>query len=96
MNEEMISVSVELAGRPYKVNVRESERQIFESSSEMVNEMIKGYEAKYAYKDKQDLLAMVLLQYVTALIRQNRKQNEDNKIVTERLETILQNLDKII
>ncbi len=92
----MISVSVELAGRPYKVNVRESERQIFESSSEMVNDMIKTYQAKYAYKDKQDLLAMVLLQYVTALIRQNRKQNEDNKIVTERLETILQNLDKII
>ena len=72
MNGEMICINVELAQRSYRVNVRESERTVFEDASKMIDETIRGYEAKYAYKDKQDLLAMVLLQYVTAFIKQLR------------------------
>ena len=71
MSEEMISVSVELAGKPYKVNVRKSEKDIFEEASNIVDETIKGYEAKYAYKDKQDLLAMILLQQDVILIQED-------------------------
>lgn len=95
MAEEIVSMSVELAGRTYKVNVKESERSIFESASAMVNDTINGYEARKAYEDKQDLLAMVLLQYVTAFIKQNRLYNDDKKIVTERLKALLHNLEKV-
>jgi len=96
MNGEMICINVELAQRTYRVNVRESEKTVFEDASKMIDETIKGYEAKYAYKDKQDLLAMVLLQYVTAFIKQNRTLNDNNRTLTERLEAMLQNLEKSI
>lgn len=96
MNGEMVCINVELAQRTYKVNVRESEKTVFEDASKMIDETIKGYEAKYAYKDKQDLLAMVLLQYVTAFIKQNRTLNDNNRTLTERLEAMLQNLEKSI
>lgn len=96
MNGEMICINVELAQRTYRVNVRESERTVFEDASKMIDETIRGYEAKYAYKDKQDLLAMVLLQYVTAFIKQNRTLNDNNRTLTERLEAMLQNLEKSI
>lgn len=96
MDGEMICINVELAQRTYRVNVRESERTVFEDASKMIDETIKGYEAKYAYKDKQDLLAMVLLQYVTAFIKQNRTLNDNNRTLTERLEAMLQNLEKSI
>lgn len=92
----MICINVELAQRTYRVNVRESERTVFEDASKMIDETIRGYEAKYAYKDKQDLLAMVLLQYVTAFIKQNRTLNDNNRTLTERLEAMLQNLEKSI
>ena len=92
----MICINVELAQRTYRVNVRESERTVFEDASKMIDETIRGYEAKYAYKDKQDLLAMVLLQYVTAFIKQNRTLNNNNRTLTERLEAMLQNLEKSI
>lgn len=92
----MICINVELAQRTYRVNVRESERTVFEDASKMIDETIKGYEAKYAYKDKQDLLAMVLLQYVTAFIKQNRTLNDNNRTLTERLEAMLQNLEQSI
>ena len=96
MDGEMICINVELAQRTYRVNVRESERTVFEDASKMIDETIKGYEAKYAYKDKQDLLAMVLLQYVTAFIKQNRTLNDNNRTLTECLEAMLQNLEKSI
>lgn len=96
MNGEMVCINVELAQRTYRVNVRESERTVFEDASKMIDETIRGYEAKYAYKDKQDLLAMVLLQYVTAFIKQNRTLNDNNRTLTERLEAMLQNLEKSI
>lgn len=92
----MICINVELARRTYRVNVREGEKTVFEDASKMIDETIKGYEAKYAYKDKQDLLAMVLLQYVTAFIKQNRTLNDNNRTLTERLEAMLQNLEKSI
>lgn len=96
MDGEMICINVELAQRTYRVNVRESERTVFEDASKMIDETIRGYEAKYAYKDKQDLLAMVLLQYVTAFIKQNRTLNDNNRTWNERLEAMLQNLEKSI
>lgn len=96
MDGEMICINVELAQRTYRVNVRESERTVFEDASKMIDETIKGYEAKYAYKDKQDLLAMVLLQYVTAFIKQNRTLNDNNRTLNERLEAMLQNLEQSI
>lgn len=96
MNGEMVCINVELAQRTYRVNVRESERTVFEDASKMIDETIRGYEVKYAYKDKQDLLAMVLLQYVTAFIKQNRTLNDNNRTLTERLEAMLQNLEKSI
>lgn len=92
----MICINVELAQRTYRVNVLESEKTVFEDASKMIDETIKGYEAKYAYKDKQDLLAMVLLQYVTAFIKQNMTLNDNNRTLTERLEAMLQNLEKSI
>lgn len=92
----MVCINVELAQRTYRVNVRESEKTVFEDASKMIDETIRGYEAKYAYKDKQDLLAMVLLQYVTAFIKQNRTLNDNNRTLTERLEAMLQNLEKSI
>lgn len=96
MNGEMVCINVELAQRTYRVNVRESERTVFEDASKMIDETIRGYEAKYAYKDKQDLLAMVLLQYVTAFNKQNRTLNDNNRTLNERLEAMLQNLEKSI
>ena len=96
MDGEMVCINVELAQRTYRVNVRESEKTVFEDASKMIDETIRGYEAKYAYKDKQDLLAMVLLQYVTAFIKQNRTLNDNNRTLTERLEAMLQNLEKSI
>jgi len=61
-------ISVEIADRIYKVTVKREEEEVFRKAVEAVKLDIKEYAKMFAYKDKQDLLAMVLLQYVTSSI----------------------------
>ncbi len=57
---EDILISVDIAGRIYKVRVKRDEEEVFRNAVETVKTNIKEYANIYAYKDKQDLLAMVL------------------------------------
>jgi glutamine amidotransferase-like uncharacterized protein len=51
----------------------------------------------YSYKDNQDLLAMVLLQYMTSYIRLQQKSVEtDNKDIENRLTELDKYLTEIL
>ena len=74
MTEDLL-ISVDIAGRVYKgKDSKREEEEVFRKAVDAVKSNIKDYAKMYAYKDKQDLLAMVLLQYVTSYI----KTKEDN------------------
>ena len=78
--DEDVKIEIDIANRKYKVNISESDRDIFNKASEIVNETLKRYASMYSYKDNQDLLAMVLLQYMTSYIRlQQQNTKSDNK-----------------
>lgn len=87
MNEEA-KVEIDIAGRKYKVNIKEADKEVFNKASEIVNETLKKYASMYSYKDNQDLLAMVLLQYMTSYIKiqQNGKESNDKKIENRLIE----------
>jgi hypothetical protein len=85
---EDILISVDIAGRIYKVRVKRDEEEVFRNAVETVKTNIKEYANIYAYKDKQDLLAMVLLQYVTSYMKIKDDNLFDNKQLIEKLEEI--------
>lgn len=85
---EDILISVDIAGRIYKVRVKRDEEEVFRNAVETVNTNIKEYANIYAYKDKQDLLAMVLLQYVTSYMKIKEDNLFGNKQLIEKLEEI--------
>ncbi|MDD2529885.1 MAG: cell division protein ZapA [Bacteroidales bacterium] len=89
---EDILISVDIAGRIYKVRVKREEEAIFRNAVDAVNSNLKEYAKMYAYKDKQDLLAMVLLQYVTSYM----KVKEDNLLGNSQLISKLQEIDSIL
>ncbi|MBR5254074.1 MAG: cell division protein ZapA [Bacteroidales bacterium] len=91
--EEDVRIEIDIANRKYKVNIKENDKEIFNKASEIVNETLKKYASMYSYKDNQDLLAMVLLQYMTSYIRiqQNMSESQDKKI-----ENRLTELDKYL
>ncbi|MFA6200169.1 MAG: cell division protein ZapA [Bacteroidales bacterium] len=87
MSEELV-ISVEIADRIYKVKVKREEEEVFRKAVEAVKSNIKEYAKMYAYKDKQDLLAMVLLQYVTSYIKIGEEQVFSDKTLVAKLEEI--------
>ena len=90
---EDVRVEIDIAERKYKVNIKEKDKDVFNKASDIVNETLKKYASIYSYKDKQDLLAMVLLQYMTSYIRLQQKKTESNN---KEIENRLTELDKYL
>ncbi|MDD4529197.1 MAG: cell division protein ZapA [Bacteroidales bacterium] len=85
---EDILISVEIADRIYKVRVKRDEEEMFRKAVEEVKLNVRDYAKIYAYKDKQDLLAMVLLQYVTSYIKMKEENIFSDKTLVAKLELI--------
>lgn len=81
-------ISVEIADRIYKVTVKREEEEIFRKAVETVKLDIKEYAKKFAYKDNQDLLAMVLLQYVTSFMKTQEESVFNDKTLVAKLKEI--------
>lgn len=92
MGEQAITLTI--ADRPYKLIVKEEDEAIFRDATQRINENIKGYSSNYAFKDRQDLLAMVALQYSTNAIKNERIQSYRDTELIEKLHQINHVLDE--
>lgn len=57
-----ISISVVIADRSYRLTIKKEEEEIIRKAAKVINERIRSYAGHYAYKDGQDLFAMVALE----------------------------------
>ena len=64
----LLSITGNIAERPYRLKIEAGEEETVRKAVKSINEKIKVYADTYAYKDKQDLLAMVALLYSTNAI----------------------------
>jgi cell division protein ZapA len=74
---------------------RDAEENI-RKSVKKIEERLKFYEKNYAIKDRQDLLAMCLIEIATKLESVSNSTSKDNKDVQLKLESIESALSKII
>lgn len=83
MKEQLISVII--ADRPYRLSIKsEEEEQIFRESGKLIKEKISEYARTYAFRDKQDLLAMVALQFAVDSLSVKQK-SEYQVLLSEKL-----------
>lgn len=64
-----ITITVTIADRPYKLKVNSEEEEMVRKAGKKINEVMKEFADNYAYKDKQDLLAMIALQFTTSSLK---------------------------
>ncbi|MBW7848671.1 MAG: cell division protein ZapA [Bacteroidales bacterium] len=64
-----ISINLNIADRPYRLTVLREEEERVRKAAAIINDRIKTYAQNYAYKDRQDLLAMAALQYATSSLQ---------------------------
>jgi cell division protein ZapA (FtsZ GTPase activity inhibitor) len=68
MKEQHISVII--ADRPYRLKVEsEKEEEQCRKAKDLINKKMKDYADTFAFRDKQDLLAMVALQLAVDVVK---------------------------
>ncbi|MDO9512309.1 MAG: cell division protein ZapA [Bacteroidales bacterium] len=83
-----LSISVFVADRPYKLSVTSNEEELVRQAAVSVNEKMKSYSESYAFKDQQDLLAMVALEFATQALVHMKDKSEQIEIITNRLKNV--------
>lgn len=86
-----LSITVNIADRPYRLKIEAGEEETVRKAVKSINEKIKAYADTYAYKDKQDLLAMVALQLSTYAVNHEESAKVNDDIIIGKL-TILDNI----
>ena len=76
---DKLSIKLNIANIFYPMKIERSSEEIIRNSVKKIDDRLKFYEDNYAIKDKQDLLAMCLIEYASKLekINQNKFISDD-------------------
>ncbi len=89
---ESVSIKVNIAGKEYPLKINSSDQQDVMAVELEIKEKLKTLKNNYGVKDKQDLLAMFLFQYMMA----NKKDNIDSEAVNDSLHSKLKDLEEYV
>ncbi|MEI6346739.1 MAG: cell division protein ZapA [Bacteroidota bacterium] len=71
---DQLTITVRIAERDFKLTVDRNEEEIVRNAVKLIEKRITDYAKNYAFKDKQDLLSMIALQYTIEAIKMEGKQ----------------------
>ncbi|HLO91649.1 MAG TPA: cell division protein ZapA [Lentimicrobium sp.] len=87
-----LTITVVIADRPYKLKVNRSEEEGLRKAAKVIEEQMEKYASYFQYKDKQDLLAMVALQFSSSSIDlEEQLRYRDNEMLDKlaEIDTVL-------
>lgn len=96
MEEEKLRISVHLAERKYMLSVLPSEESGVRNAVEFINQQIRELASKYAFKDRQDILAMVALLNSNKMLEYEKNISFMNDTFVKRLHDIDALIDKTL
>lgn len=86
-------ISVIIADRPYRLKISgENEEVVLRQAGELINSKIHEYATNFAFRDKQDLLAMVALHFATDVVKSSESA-EIQASVSKKLADVEKMLD---
>ena len=91
-----LTISVTIADRPYRLNIKKEEEEEIRKAAKNINERIKQYSDNYAFNDKQDLLAMVSLEYANSSLVFEEKLGSSDQQINEQLSHLDNILSEVI
>jgi len=82
------SISLTIANRPYRLVINKGHEELFRRAAKLIDKRSKEYSSNYAYKDNQDLLAMVALEYTTSYLQNEKNSSDEDQKMEKKLEDI--------
>ncbi len=75
MNNEMLSIKVQIAERFYPLKIKQQDEEKIRKAANLINDKVLQYQQRYTDKDAQDFMAMAALQFVINLLDCEQQQN---------------------
>ena len=91
-----LKIKINIANRIYPMTINRDAEENIRKSVKKIEERLKFYEKNYAIKDRQDLLAMCLIEIAAKLESVNDSDTKDNNDVEIKLSSIESALSEII
>ena len=82
---DKLSIKLHIANRIYPMNIERKSEEYIRNAVKKIEGRLKFYEDNYAIKDKQDLLAMCLIEYASKFETVNNKKVVEDDGLTEKL-----------
>ena len=82
---DKLSIKLHIANRIYPMKIERKSEEYIRNAVKKIEERLKFYEDNYAIKDKQDLLAMCLIEYASKFETINNKKVVEDDGLTEKL-----------
>jgi len=93
---EKLSIKLHIANRIYPMKIQRDSEEYIRNAVKEIEGRLKFYEENYAIKDKQDLLAMCLIEYASKFESVNNKNVIEDDGLTDKLNEIEAILDSNI
>ena len=91
---EKLKINIVLAGRTYPLSVNNTkEEEGMRKAATAINKLISMYEQNYAVSDKQDVLAMCALQFVSKLEISTLEKSSDSTETINKLKELTNLVD---
>ena len=85
---DKLSIKLHIANRIYPMKIERKSEEYIRNAVKQIEGRLKYYEENYAIKDKQDLLAMCLIEYASKFESVNNKNIVEDDGFTEKLTEI--------
>jgi len=85
---EEFAISVNIAGRAYRLYVEAKDEENVRKAAVLINDKVNEFAGNYAFKDKQDLLAMTALMNTSELLQTKTKSDTMSVAVFDKLKEI--------
>jgi cell division protein ZapA (FtsZ GTPase activity inhibitor) len=92
---EELSIKINIADRFYPLVVTSQQEESVRKAAKLINDKLKHLQMEFAVKDKQDMLAMTLLELTTELMDIKHQQLGDENSVKTQLQQTAQLLSHI-
>ncbi|MBP5504626.1 MAG: cell division protein ZapA [Bacteroidales bacterium] len=92
--EEKQKITVTIGGRKFTFHILPENEERVRASVKKIEEKVAFYASKYATKDMQDILSIVLMEFVMQYI--SLEQKDDTKDMTEGLSALDRRLEEYI
>ena len=90
--EKELSIKVTIANRLYPLKISTGEEENIQKAVKLIQDKLKDYEQNYSVRDKQDLLAMCVLQLAT----EQANASNNPTIDAEEIDSKLQRIDQML